>query len=619
MKSHFVKLRHCLFGLLFWAMAGSLSGQSGVTDSLQRLLNNHPQRDSIRCEWLFLLAKEYINGDNDHLIGYGTELLAIAREIGFERMRMRAYNVLGIAYNRSGVDLATAVMYYDSAVQVAAAHPGQDWRLSEAKILTNFSGVQLMAGNPAGALQSIRRSLALFISFNDTLAIASNYQAQGQILSALHLPDSALFYARKAVPLYEAKQAWANLTPTYNDIGSYYRQLGQYDLAISTLALSQKYVDSLAAPSSYLSIVHLYGLIYKDIKLWPKAELFLRRAMKIARQLNLSRMQENIHTDLAGLFEQTGKPDSALFHFKQRQSLWEKRIESERDNQLTELETRYRVKVKEQENTLLHTEKQLLQKQKEATWWSFLALLLILVGLALGAWTIIRRRMKEKSEELEAFNYSVGHDLRAPLQNARQWLEYLRADVTGNRLVEAQADMQYVGRSLDQLQDMLEGMLRWFSLEQNTPVYSNVDTRALVADIWQQYCQMPVYTNVDFQWMELPTVRADRLMLRQIFENLLSNALKFSGQAGHPQIRVSAHEKQGAWQFLVTDNGVGFAPEHQVALFKLFKTAHPRDQFPGTGIGLALVKRLVEKMGGVAEARSEGVGQGATISFTLPK
>lgn len=619
MKSHFVKLRHCLYGFLFWAMAGSLSGQSGVTDSLQRLLRNHPQRDSIRCEWLFMLTKEYINGDNDQLIGYGTELLSIARETGFERMRMRAYNVLGIAYSRSGADLATAVMYYDSAVQVAAAQPGRDWRLSEAKILTNFSGVQLMAGNPAGALQSIRRSLALFVSFNDTLAIAGNYQAQGQILSALHLPDSALFYARKAIPLYEAKQAWANLSPTYNDIAEYYRQLGQYDHAISILALSQKYVDSLAAPSSYLSVMHLYGLIYKDIKLWPKAELFLRRALKIALQLNLSRMQENIHADLAGLFEQTGRPDSALYHFKQRQSLWEKRIEVERNNQLNELETRYRVKAKEQENALLQTEKQLLQKQKEATWWSFLALLLILTGLALGVWKMVRRRMNEKSEELKAFNYSVGHDLRAPLQNARQWLEYLRTDVAHNRLTEAQADMQYVGSSLDQLQDMLDGMLRWFSLEQNAPLYSNVDTQALAADIWQQYRLLPAHKKVDFQMTDLPVVRADRLMLRQVFENLISNALKFSGQAAQPQVRVSALEKPGAWQFQVSDNGVGFAPEQQTALFKLFKTVHPRDQFPGTGIGLALVKRLVEKMGGTAEARSEGVGQGATVSFTLPK
>lgn len=619
MKTHLVKFRLCLFGSLFWVAAGSLLGQPGGTDSLQRLLSNRPERDSIRCEWLFMLAKEYINGDNNQLIDCGTELLSIARETGFERMRMRAYNLLGIAYSRSGADLATAVMYYDSAVQVAAAQSGQDWRLSEAKILTNFSGVQLMAGNPAGALQSIRRSLALFVSFNDTLAIAGNYQAQGQIFSALHLPDSALTYARKAVPLYKAKAKWLNLAQTYSDLGEYYRKLGKFDLALSALEMSQKNIDSLSAPVNHLNILHLYGLIYKDMKLWPRAESYLQRALRTSRKLNLLRIQETIHADMADLFTQTGKPDSALYHFKQRQSLWEKRIESERNNQLNELETRYRVKSQEQENALLQTEKQLLQKQKEATWWSFLALLLILTGLALGVWKMIRRRMKEKSEELKAFNYSVGHDLRAPLQNARQWLEYLRADVAHNRLTEAQVDMQYVGRSLDQLQDMLEGMLRWFSLEQNTPLYSNVDARALAADIWQQYCLIPAHKKVDFQLTDLPVVRADRLMLRQVFENLISNALKFSGQAEYPQIRVSALEKPGAWQFQVSDNGVGFAAEHQAALFNLFKTVHPRDQFPGTGIGLALVKRLVEKMGGTAEARSEGVGQGATISFTLPK
>ena len=614
-----ILFRQFLYSVLFWTATGALWGQSGAIDSLRLLLNNHPQRDSIRCEWLFQLGKAHVNGNNNQLINCAEELLNIARQTGLARMQMRAYNLLGVAYSRSGADVATALMYYDSAVGIATTQRGQDWRLSEAKILVNFAGVQLSASQPAEALKSARRSLALFMSFNDTLAIADNYRAQGQILFALDLPDSALFYARKAIPLYEAENSWQNLCQTYNDIGEFYRSIGKFDQAIAALQFSQKYADSLAAPSSHLHTLHLYGLTYKDMKSWAMAELFLRRALQMSLELNLSRIQETIHADIAGLFEQTGRPDSALYHFRQRQFLWEKRLDVERANQLNELETRYRVKTREQENVLLRTEKQLLQKQKEATWWSFLAVLLILAGLALGIWRIVLRRMREKSEELKAFNYSVGHDLRAPLQNARQWLEYLRADVTHNRLVEVQADMQYVSRSLDQLQEMLDGMLRWFTLEQNIPYYSNVDTQTLLEDICAQIGRTSGRASVEFQWKDLPVVRADQLMLRQIFENLISNALKFSAQAAQPQIRVFAREKPGGWQFEVSDNGVGFAPEHHAALFKLFKTVHPRDQFPGTGIGLAIVKRLVEKMGGTVEARSEGVGQGATVTFKLPK
>lgn len=605
--------------LIIWATLVPLAGQQRSIDSLRALLREHPERDSIRGEWLFGLVKLHLGGSNVELIALAHELMALGNETKSPLMRFRAYNLLGITYARPGVYLSDALLNYDSAIRIAAAQPGREWRLREAKTLFNIVEINLVSGQPAAALQSALRSMAIFQSFKDTLAIADNFRALGQVYEALNNLDSAAACARAALALYHKTGAWKNLASGYIDLGEYYRKAGQYDKVIEALEHCRPYLDSATTQGAALGRLYLYGLVYKDMQLWPASEKYLREALYLARALQMTRDQEAIHESLADLFERTGRPDSALLHVRQYQVLKEQRLTAERNSQLAELQTRYQVKEHEQENALLRTEKQLLQKQKEAAWWSFAAIVLLLIGAARYTWKMVQRRMREKTEALKAFNYSVGHDLRAPLQNARLWLDHLRHDVAHNRTADIQQDLQYVALSMDQLQEMLEGMLRWFTADQSAPMYAPVALQTLVENIWQQLQARAAASNTRFYALDLPGLRSDKLMLRQVFENLISNALKFSARAAHPEIRITARELPDAWAIDVSDNGAGFAPEQQYLIFELFKTVHSRDQYPGSGIGLALTRRLVEKLGGTVEARSAGPGQGAVFTVTLPR
>jgi len=114
----------------------------------------------------------------------------------------------------------------------------------------------------------------------------------------------------------------------------------------------------------------------------------------------------------------------------------------------------------------------------------------------------------------------------------------------------------------------------------------------------------------------LPTLRVDPMQFVLLFQNLLSNAMKFRGNSP-PLIRVGATHRQGEWVFSVTDNGIGIDPEHAERIFMIFQRLHPRDRYPGTGMGLAICKKIVEQHGGRIWVESS-LGKGATFFFTLP-
>jgi light-regulated signal transduction histidine kinase (bacteriophytochrome) len=123
-------------------------------------------------------------------------------------------------------------------------------------------------------------------------------------------------------------------------------------------------------------------------------------------------------------------------------------------------------------------------------------------------------------------------------------------------------------------------------------------------------------TAAEITWDPLPTVRADATQLGQLLQNLLGNALKYRGERP-PRIHVAVERQGQRWQFAVRDNGIGIDPEYAERIFLVFQRLHTRDEYPGTGIGLAICQKIVERHGGQLLVDSQ-VGQGATFSFTLP-
>ncbi|NMO16139.1 PAS domain-containing protein [Pyxidicoccus fallax] len=224
----------------------------------------------------------------------------------------------------------------------------------------------------------------------------------------------------------------------------------------------------------------------------------------------------------------------------------------------------------------------------------------------------------EANNELESFSYSVSHDLRAPLRHIMGFANLLEAragaslDATGRRHLKTISDAARQGGKL--VDDLLE-----FSRMGRTEMKkSTVSLGELVAEAQRDLAPEAEGRKVQWRVGALPTVRADSALLRLVLKNLLSNALKYSRTREEAVIEVWAQEGDGEVEVLVRDNGVGFEMQYVDKLFGVFQRLHRAEQFEGTGIGLANVRRIIARHGGRTWAEG-AVGQGATFHFTLPR
>lgn len=228
-------------------------------------------------------------------------------------------------------------------------------------------------------------------------------------------------------------------------------------------------------------------------------------------------------------------------------------------------------------------------------------------------------QISEVNRELEAFSYSVSHDLRAPLRHISGFSEKLRRHL-GPQALEDEKTTHYldvIGSSASRMAVLIDDLLLYSRLGRHALRTHSVDLDKLVREVREMLTSNPGGGRIEWRVQPLPVVLADETMLRQVWQNLLSNAIKYSSQRDPAVIEVR-HRIDGAMhEFSVRDNGVGFDMEYAGKLFGVFQRLHKASEFPGSGIGLANVRRIVTRHGGKVWADAE-LGKGAIFYFTLP-
>ena len=220
------------------------------------------------------------------------------------------------------------------------------------------------------------------------------------------------------------------------------------------------------------------------------------------------------------------------------------------------------------------------------------------------------------NRELESFSYSVSHDLRSPLRNIRGLVSVLRTDFGPLFSGEPQDTLECIERNAQRMERLIDDLLTFSQSRSSSLSTVAVDMRPLVEAAIKDH--LPAWGNGTSVFIsDLPACRGDPGLLRQVWDNLLGNAFKYSSRAASPQIEIGGERKGNALVYWVKDNGAGFDMTAADRLFEAFQRLHPERGFPGTGIGLATVKRIVERHGGAVSALGE-TGRGATFRFTLP-
>ena len=224
--------------------------------------------------------------------------------------------------------------------------------------------------------------------------------------------------------------------------------------------------------------------------------------------------------------------------------------------------------------------------------------------------------LARSNRDLEQFAYVASHDLQEPLRTVSGFARLLQQKY-GNRLdPEANQFIEYAVDGAKRMQALIRDLLAYARVGSGDLEPAPTDAGAALQTALSNLESSIRETAAEITHGELPTVRADAGQLVQLFQNLIGNALKYRGEAP-PQIHVDACRKEDHWLFSVRDNGIGIDPKHQDRIFQVFQRLHTRTQYDGTGIGLAICKKIVDRHGGRIWVESQP-GPGATFSFTLP-
>jgi light-regulated signal transduction histidine kinase (bacteriophytochrome) len=227
------------------------------------------------------------------------------------------------------------------------------------------------------------------------------------------------------------------------------------------------------------------------------------------------------------------------------------------------------------------------------------------------------QELARSNKDLEQFAYVASHDLQEPLRAVAGFVELLKMQLTNTLDEKTQKYMNFVVDGVLRMQTLIHGLLEYSRIGTRSRQAQPVDSRKALNHSLAHLERSISESDAKITVGNLPIVRMDELQFVQLFQNLIGNAIKFrSGQK--PEIHIDAERTNGDWRFAVKDNGIGIEQEYADRIFLIFQRLHTRDKYPGTGIGLSICKKIVERHGGKIWVESQP-GQGSTFYFTIPE
>ncbi len=228
----------------------------------------------------------------------------------------------------------------------------------------------------------------------------------------------------------------------------------------------------------------------------------------------------------------------------------------------------------------------------------------------------INQELSRSNSELEQFAYVASHDLREPLRKVCGFVDLLALRLKGRLDSESEEYVRFVVDGVTRMESLISNLLEYSRVGRGEKRLENVDTGALLQKVLSDLEPLIEESGAKIHRDAMPELRADPLQMRQLFQNLVGNALKFRGKRAL-KLDIGARRQGDSWAFFVKDNGIGIDRAHHQRIFSIFQRLHRRDEYPGTGIGLAICKKVVENHGGRIWVESEP-GRGSTFYFTLP-
>jgi light-regulated signal transduction histidine kinase (bacteriophytochrome) len=226
--------------------------------------------------------------------------------------------------------------------------------------------------------------------------------------------------------------------------------------------------------------------------------------------------------------------------------------------------------------------------------------------------------LERSNRELEQFAYVASHDLQEPLRKVKNFTELLEIKYDGKLDEQADKYIRHITQGASRMQTLITDLLSFSRVATQGKPFETINMARVVKQAIENLELSIKESKAEIIYENLPSVSIDKSQMVQVMQNLLGNAIKFRKTDASPVIRLKAIERKNEWELSVRDNGIGFDMEYADKIFVVFQRLHNREDYPGTGIGLALCKKIIERHGGRIWVDSEP-GDGTTFTITLPK
>lgn len=228
------------------------------------------------------------------------------------------------------------------------------------------------------------------------------------------------------------------------------------------------------------------------------------------------------------------------------------------------------------------------------------------------------KELLRSNEELEQFAYVTSHDLQEPLRMITSYVQIIQNNISQNKTQNLNEFIGYVMDGASRMQAMINDLLQFSRVGRSASPFTNVDLNEVVKIALSHLTNRIAENKADVSYTTMPVIMGDNFQLIRLFQNLIDNAIKFKAKDRNPQIKISVEERATDYVFGIHDNGIGIEDKFYNRIFVIFQRLHTRNEYEGTGIGLAVCKKIVERHGGEIWVQSKQ-NEGTTFYFTIKK
>ena len=648
--------------LLFCNISPHVQAQNfgAQSDSLLQLL---PQTQDVekRIDLFNEIAYSFRRHRPDSLFHYANLALELAQKEQYERGLMVAYKNIGI-YRFKREFPADSILH---AYEAAASYADKIKDSYQQAAITNNIGLVINTQNKLNeAIRYFLEALAILRENNEPpsrleglingniskcyrdkneLAKAKSYlddafavaevigdrtlfsiygDDYGGILLDLGRIEEGMAYLKRAIPLQESLSDYQSLTQTYMELANQYLKLKELDLAESYIILAQQQEKIHGFDTFDSGILLTLSQIKLQQGKLDEAIKFGQQCVESSNYTDRSYYASTAYQVLGDAYSTKGDFERAYLTQLKHKELQERINATEKAILAEELEAQFQIE--EQQRTINALNELHETRDRQLIFLIIIAALLLLLLIG-GVVALLENRKKQqiisqKNEELESyidqnlqlenFVHIASHDLKSPLRNITSFAQLMKRRLAKEEYDNLEEYLQFIIRAGDGLSNLVEDLLQYSIVSKEPNEVSEIDLPQLISQVLEGIQSSIKKTRAEVSVdLATETILGDATKLKQLFQNLILNGLKFQASGNKPVIRIVCKDQSNQWLFTVEDNGIGIEKEYQNQIFVMLKRLHSHDQYEGTGVGLAICKSIVEQHNGrIWVSSSPGVG-----------